>query len=115
MFGRRGAGFFTWIATLTAPPVGVNHQYGYGRIKPYDRFNVGSEVFGPYERPIQDATGGGQLYARDLKPFSANSVIPQQWTPVAITGSGSELSGNFAVVGLVDVTSQGANTQQQVV
>lgn len=105
---------WTWFRTKSAPPVPDDGLDRYSRIPGYERFRGGSNVFGPYRRPIQDATGrGGQIVMRQFKPLQPNTVYPQQWVPVAITGKGSELTGAFTTTGLVDVTSN--NSKNRVV
>lgn len=105
---------WTWFRTKSSPPIADDGLDRYGRIAPYDRFNGRLNVFGPYRRPIMDATGrGGQIVLRQFRPLQPNIVYPQQWVPVAITGKGSELTGAFTTTGLVDVTSN--NSRNKVV
>lgn len=97
---------WTWFKTRAPAPVPNDGLDTYKRNPLYGRFGNGHNVFGPYRRPVVDATGrGGQIIMRQLKPLEPNTVVPQQWTPVAITGAGSELTGAFSTVGLVDVTT----------
>lgn len=101
---------WTWFRTRAKAPIDSNPTYNWARIPLYGRFADGFTVFGPYRRPIMSATGRGTLYHRQLKPLSPNVVIPQSWTPVGIAGNGSELSGVFSSMGLVDVTSNSNQT-----
>lgn len=104
---------WTWFRTRAPAPIPDDGLDRYSRIPGYDRFRNASNVFGPYRRPIQDATGrGGQIIMRQLKPLQPNTVMPQQWVPVSITGKGSELTGAFTSIGLVDVSSN--NSQNRV-
>lgn len=99
---------WTWFKTKTPPPVADDGLDSYNRRPLWGQYQNGFNVFGPYRRPVQDATGrGGQIVLRQLRPLSPNYVFPQQWTPVSITGRGSELTGDFSSMGLID-TSNGA-------
>lgn len=93
------------------PPVPPSTIYDWNRRPLFGHYNNGYNTFGPYERPIMDATGGGQLYARQLPPFHPNMVFSQQMTPVAITADGSELTGQFTVLPLVDVQSHATGSE----
>lgn len=95
----------TWTRVRSAPPVPPNVEYDYTRIPLWGHYAGGFNVFGPYQRPILDATGGGALYARQLGPYHPNITLPQQFTPVSLTGDGSELHGQFTVLPLVDVST----------
>lgn len=97
-----------WVkpAGAASPPIPDNVEHWYGRIPLYGRFNDAFNVFGPYRRPILDATGGGTLNDRQLYPLSSQDSWQQRVTPVSITGDGAELTGNFGQLPLV-------NTQQE--
>lgn len=98
---------WTWFRTKAPAPVPSDGLDRYTRRPLFGAFHDGYNVFGPYRRPIQDATGhGGQLVQRQLNPYSPNYVVPQQWTPVSIAGNGSELTGTYAGVGLIDTSGQ---------
>lgn len=97
---------WTWFRTAAKPPIPDDGLDTYRRNPLYGRFRNGFNVFGPYRRPIVDATGrGGQLIMRQLKPLQPNYVYPQQTVPVSITGSGSELTGSYHSLGLVNVSN----------
>jgi len=98
---------WTWFGTRSKAPIPSDGLDRYKRAPLFGNFANGFSAFGPYRRPIEDATGGGQLVHRQLAPFSPNIVAPKAYTPVAITGSGSELTGEFSVVGLINVNSAG--------
>jgi hypothetical protein len=88
------------------PQVGPNHQYNYKRTPLFGRFSDGYNAFGPYRRPIVDATAGGLLVQRQLNSYALNDVFLQTNVPVAITGDGSQLQGQYVQSGLVNVTTQ---------
>jgi hypothetical protein len=96
---------WTWHRTKEAPPIPDNVEYEYNRRPLWGQYSSGFNAFGPYRRPILDATGGGQLYGRQLNPYSPNTVQAQAFTPVSITGDGSESSGVFQVMPLVNVST----------
>jgi len=96
---------WTWLNTQSQAPVAPSPRNNFGRARLFGMFSDGFTVFGPYRRPIQPAAGGGQLYRRNLNPIAPNYVFPQQWTPVSVTGRGSELTGQFDTLGLVNVTT----------
>lgn len=102
---------WTWFKTKAPPPIPDNGIYQYPRTQPYGFFRAGLDVFGPYLRPIVDATGGGTLDLRALRVFNPNTVIAQTYTPVSIAGNGAELTGNYGTLGLVDVTTAQQNGQ----
>lgn len=89
----------------TIPP---NVEYDYSRVPLWGHYGNGFNVFGPYRRPIMGATGGGQLYARQLPPLHPNAIYPQRYVPVALTGDGAELHGTYASLPLVNVSQPGA-------
>lgn len=105
---------WAWNRTKTAPPVAPGVEWWWKRIQDFGRFDNRLNVFEPYRRPIVDATGGGDLYARQLTPFHPNMVFTKNILPVAITASGSELTGQFVVLPLVDVQNQ-SNPANEVV
>jgi len=106
---------WTWTRTKEAPPVPPGVEWWWKRIQDWGRFDNRLNVFEPYRRPIMDATGGGQLYARQLPPFHPNSVYNQTNINVAITADGSELTGQFSVLPLVNTTTQNGTAANEVV
>ena len=104
---RRIADTWTRLAGHLDTEIPPNVVYDYHRRPLFGHYQVGYNVFGPYERPILDATGGGDLYARQLPPYHPNSVVQQGFTPVGIAGDGAELHGSFNVLPLVNVSQPG--------
>ena len=100
---------WTWNREKAPPPIEPNVVYDYSRRPLYGHYSNGFNVFGPYERPVLDATGGGQLYARQLSPLHPNIVQPQAYTPVGIAGDGAELHGTYQVMPLVNVSQPSQN------
>jgi hypothetical protein len=98
---------WTWNREKAPPPIAPNVAYDYNRRPLWGHYSNSFNVFGPYERPILDATGGGDLFARQLPPLHPNMVLQQAFTPVPITGDGSELQGSFGVLPLVNVSQPG--------
>lgn len=96
---------WTWFGTRAPAPIPDDGLDRYQRRPLFGRFGDGNNVFGPYRRPIVDATGGGSLVMRQMRPESPAYTVPQYWTPVGIAGDGAELTGNYGVMGLVDVTT----------
>lgn len=96
---------WTWLTTQAPAPVAPTPRNNFGRARLFGMYNDGFTVFGPYRRPIEAATGGGSLYRRTLNPLAPNYVYPQQWTPVSVAASGSELTGQYDTLGLVNVTT----------
>lgn len=101
---------WTWNRVKETPPIPPGVAYDWKRAPLFGHYNNGYSVFGPYERPILDATGGGQLYTRQLPPYHGNTIYTQTNTPVAITGDGSELTGSLQVLPLVNVTNPQASS-----
>ena len=93
---------WTWNRVKEAPPVPPGVEYDWIRKPLFGHYDNRYNVFGPYRRPILDATGGGQLYARQLGPLAPNVVYNQTTRQVSITGDGSELQGQFTVLPLVN-------------
>jgi len=102
---------WTWFKTKEPPPVPPGVEWWWNRIPDYGRFDNRLNIFEPYRRPIMDATGGGDLYARQLSPLHPNMVFAQAFNPVAITGDGSELTGQFTVLPLVDTQNQQSTSE----
>jgi len=102
---------WAWFKTKEAPPVPPGVEWWWKRIPEWDRYNNGLNVFEPYRRPIVDATGGGDLYSRQLSLVGPQMVYNQTSVNVAITGSGSELTGQFTVLPLVDTQTQGNSSE----
>jgi len=101
---------WTWFRTKSPAPIPESgHLYDYCLRPLFGRWQNAVNAFGPYRRPILDATGGGNLNLSQLLPFSPNCVIQQGFTPVSITGNGSELTGAYNVIGLVNTTNPNAN------
>lgn len=100
---------WTWFKTKAPAPVApAPHLWNWKRTRLFGRFQDGYNAFGPYRRPIMDATGGGTLNLRQLSTYSPNNVITQTNVRVAITGDGSELTGQYVQTGLVNVSNQAA-------
>lgn len=100
---------WTWNRVNEAPPIPPGVAWDWHRRPLWGHYDNGFNVFGPYERPIVDATGGGQLYSRQLSPLHPDMVFQQAFTPVSIAADGSELTGQFTVLPLVNVTTPGSN------
>lgn len=98
-------GIWTWLRTALAPYVPPSANADFGRARLYGQYSDGFTIYGPYRRPIVDATGGGELYRRQLALLGPNIVYPQHFTPVSIAGGGASLHGQFDILGLVNVTS----------
>lgn len=105
----------TWLK-VNGVPQGYVADDGldtYKRNSLYGWLSNAFNVFGPYRRPVHDVRGhGAQLVQRQLRPFNPNMVVPQKWSPVAITGNGAELHGTLPQIGLIDVTSGNSNQNQ---
>lgn len=102
---------WSWNRTKEAAPIASNVLYDYNRRPLWGHYDDSNNVFGPYERPILDATGGGQLYSRQLPPFHPNMVFNQQGVNVSITGDGSELTGSYTVLPLVNAQTQQSSSE----
>lgn len=96
---------WTWNRVNAAPPVPPSTIYDWNRRPLFGHYSNGYNAFGPYERPIMDATGGGQLYARQLPGLHPNMVFSKEIVNNSITGNGSELTGQFTILPLVDTQS----------
>lgn len=92
------------------PQVGPNNNYKYKRTPLFGTFSNGFNAFGPYRRPIMDATAGGLLVQRQLNSYALNDVFQQTNIPVSITGDGSQLQGQYVQSPLVNVTTQEQTT-----
>lgn len=83
-----------------------NGLYNWVRMRLWSPFNVQQVAFASEATPALDITGGGQHYTRQMRPLSAQAVEYQQVTIVGITGNGADLTGQLAMLPLIDVTPQ---------